>query len=880
MRYVAAAMALAAALGTSVLTGPAAVAAPKGDGVFRPYSGANGLAQEFQSLAEQYPGLAKLESIGKSVQGKDIYVLKVTRDARTTPDGARPGTLFLGAQHAREWITPEMIRRLTRQLLTGYGRDPKITSLVDTTELWLLPVANPDGYDRTFSGEPGARFWRKNLRDNNGDGKIAAGDGVDLNRNFGYRWGWDNEGSSPDPGSDLYRGPGPDSEPETKALSAFEQRVRPEFAVNYHSAAQVLLYGVGWQTATPTPDDVLFKSLAGDPAHPAVPGVRPQVTSDISTSNGDSMGNASNVYGVKMVADEMASCQSAAQSDPADEWTLADCPSSFEFPDSEKLIQAEFVKNLPFALSVAQSAPDPADPVSSVDMPAAALTAKAFPVSYADGDPQTVAVNARKSLTGKQLHYRIDQGAERTTGINPWKGGQVYGGHDNLYYDEYRGQIQGAKPGAKVEFWFSGGANGSTLTSAHTTYTVADPAGGDVLVLADGGQAAPYVGALAAAGHPKAAVWDVSTQGTPDALGVLSHFKAVVWAVGTHTADAPTTLAVRDYMNEGGKLIQSGVTAATNAPLNATQVNLDDFGQYWLGADAPTRLAGATGFTGAGALNQATVGFPAPLAAGSGFASISDSLAPAQFPQFRSESAGAYAGIRGPFEPFTGNGFAAAKHVDNAYNRLTRTADLTAVRADQAPQLKFALSFDTEPGFDDVIVEAHTVGADDWTTLPLQGGITGNAVPDFCPSLLDLHPQLKHYLTVSGDTCLPQGTSGTWNKANGSSDGWRQTAVDLSAFAGKNVELSITYVSDQSTGGRGVFVDDTSLVVGGSTVDTAGFETGLAPWQSTTWTQSGTVLRISAAISTARSIVIGFPLESASAAQRTTVLTRAFDHLF
>jgi murein tripeptide amidase MpaA len=166
---------------------PAVAAPPVGDGVFRPYSGANGIAEELRAIARDHPDLAKVESIGKSVQGQDILVVKVTKDADSTPDGARPGTLYLGAQHAREWITPEMTRRLLHHFVDGYGHDAAVTSLVDTTETWFLPVANPDGYDFTFSGTPGARNWRKNLRDNNGDGKIAVGDGVDLNRNFGYR---------------------------------------------------------------------------------------------------------------------------------------------------------------------------------------------------------------------------------------------------------------------------------------------------------------------------------------------------------------------------------------------------------------------------------------------------------------------------------------------------------------------------------------------------------------------------------------------------------------------------------------------------------------------------------------------------------------------
>ena len=76
---------------------------------------------------------------------------------------------------------------------------PTITDLVDTTELWFVPVANPDGYDYTFT--PGNRLWRKNLRDNDGDGRITANDGVDLNRNFPTKWGYDDEGSSPEGGS-------------------------------------------------------------------------------------------------------------------------------------------------------------------------------------------------------------------------------------------------------------------------------------------------------------------------------------------------------------------------------------------------------------------------------------------------------------------------------------------------------------------------------------------------------------------------------------------------------------------------------------------------------------------------------------------------------
>ncbi|MCZ9336810.1 hypothetical protein NGM37_03330, partial [Streptomyces sp. TRM76130] len=72
-----------------------------------------------------------------------------------------------------------------------------------------------------------------------------------------YKWGYDDEGSSPHPASQTYRGAGPNSEPETRALDAFEKRIGFTYGINYHSAAQLLLYGVGWQVATDSPDDVL-----------------------------------------------------------------------------------------------------------------------------------------------------------------------------------------------------------------------------------------------------------------------------------------------------------------------------------------------------------------------------------------------------------------------------------------------------------------------------------------------------------------------------------------------------------------------------------------------------------------------------------------------
>ncbi len=126
------------------------------------------------------------------------------------------------------------------------------------------------------------------------------------------------------------------------------------------------------------------------------------------------------------------------------------------------------------------------------------------------------------------------------------------------------------------------------------------------------------------------------------------------------------------------------------------------------------------------------------------------------------------------------------------------------------------------------------MGQDNWTTLPDLNGGTTTTVPTECEEnfLLDEHPWLERYLT-RGNPCLPTWTTGSLNAFTGNSEGWQQVAVDLSPYAGQQVEVSISYVTDPGTGGFGVFVDDTRIVVGGQVVEAEGFETGLGPWAVT-----------------------------------------------
>ncbi|GGW85335.1 M14 family metallopeptidase [Streptomyces lomondensis] len=869
------------------------------EGVFRPYSGKGGLKEEILRTAQENPGLTKVVSIGKSVKGQDILAVKLTKGAKKTKDGSKPSVLYLSTQHAREWITPEMTRRLMHHYLDNYKKDRRIKKIVDSTELWFVLAANPDGYDHTFAAD-GNRLWRKNLRDVDGDGAITTGDGVDLNRNFAYKWGYDDEGSSPDPTSQTYRGAGPNSEPETRAMDAFMKRIGFTYGINYHSAAQLILYGVGWQVATESPDDVLYEALAGTPENPAVPGYHPQLSSELYTTNGETDGHASNVNGTAMFTPEMSTCQTASDFDPNDAWKPADCRSIFTFPDDEKLIQQEFAKNVPFALSVAESAARPDRPASSVGLSAADFTPAAFPTSYSRGADQEVSVVARKSLRDKELRYRVNGGRTEDMALKPWKGGETYGGEDNLYFDEYRAKVKDGDPGDKVEVWFTGETgNGKKVSSERFTFTVAERPRADALVVAEEGtaatQAQKYVDALKANGR-RAVVWDVAERGAPDALGVLSHFDTVVHYTGAGVPGNATQLQLRAFLNEGGRLIEAGEQAGGSVDLGGGALS-DDFSQYYLGAYNRTSAAGATGFTGSGELG----GFTGPLAAAPGnpldkagrYGVTSDELPADKFPQFASEGAGQFAGAVNPYGPYAGSSMAAAVHTDAAYKRLTRTVDLTGVTAADRPTLRSRLMWDTEPGYDNVLVEAHTTGADDWTTLPEAGGATRATVPTECEGgfYLREHPWLKHYLTQSDDGCTATGSTGSWNSLTGSSGGWQQVDFDLSAYAGRNVEVSISYVTDSGTGGYGVLADEASLVVGGTAKETEGFETSLGAWRVAgppegspavlkDWTRTGALFQTYGAVTTDDTVLLGFGLEHvATSADRAALMRKALASL-
>jgi hypothetical protein len=168
-------------------------------------------------------------------------------------------------------------------------------------------------------------------------------------------------------------------------------------------------------------------------------------------------------------------------------------------------------------------------------------------------------------------------------------------------------------------------------------------------------------------------------------------------------------------------------------------------------------------------------------------------------------------------EPPSGERFLISQQGDATYKRLTRVISVPAAGA----ELSFTVARDTEPAWDFFFVEAHTVGEDDWVTLPDQGGVTSSDPGFACFGVVSLFPFLERYHGAPSEMeegCVATGDTAAWWAASGASAGNERWTIDLSPFAGRDVEVSLSYASDSVVQARGVFVDDIAVSTGaGST---------------------------------------------------------------
>jgi murein tripeptide amidase MpaA len=927
----------------------AALQTENGFNVWRDYDSANGIRAQMYAIARRNPQLAKLVIIGHSVQGREILALKLTQGARGTADGTRPAVLHTSTQHAREWISTEVNRRLLNWYVERWrANDTAIKRLLKDNELWFVLVANPDGYQYTHQSED-TRLWRKTLRDNNGNGTTEVGDGVDPNRNYPEHWNYDEEGSSSIQSSETYRGAGEVSEPETEAIVGLYDRVDFAFHINWHSAGQWLLYPEGWQIATPTADDPIYFALSGNLDNPAIEGFHPGLSSDVLyVTNGETTDFAHSQRGALAWTPELSE----------------GCPGcGFVFPDNEELVEAEFQRNLPFARSVARSAADPDDPVSHLGIETKPFYLKSddtyktglplanftFSVSY--GDPQEVRVLAKRALGAITLKYRVNGGAVQSGPTEEWDGGERYGGQTDVYYRIMSGTVSGTSPGDTVQVWFEGGG----ATSDSFTYTAAVESDNNVLIMAaeDYTGASPgqlpgphylefYEEALAANGIGYD-VYDVDARGrkAPTALGVLSHYDAVIWYTGDDTVTrelgwAPGNasrlamdelLHVREYMNAGGSVLYTGKNAGAQYTPNVgtqlydpTEANaqcralpptadprrclalfgsgdaMNDVLEYWLGAYLLNFGAGLSDegiFDVLGTdvpLDSIDLLFNGEDSAQNGtnansFIATSGILPSETYPQFLSWVSAKYDRPGGPFDPHTGEAYVYSQIADVSYKQLGRTIDVPS----GGGTLSFWTSYNTETDWDFLFVEARHAGQDDWTTLPDLNGHTGTTTGQSCPAgWFELHPWLERYqgADCSGANPAP---GGEWHAASGDSHGWQEWEVDLSDYAGGQVEIRISYASDWATQGLGVFIDDITLPDGSSTSfeggETGGWAVtgpppGSAPNANNFVFTTAAGFPEGAAITTEGSLLLGFGFEAITGAdERADVMGRAMDYL-
>lgn len=225
----------------------------------------NEVIGQLDTMRLLFPNLITAKfSIGNSLQGRPIWAVKISKN----PDSisTRPEVFYNALTHAREPAGMMSVIYFMWHLLQNYGTDPEATYLVDNRQMYFVPVVNPDGYEANRRIAPnGGGMRRKNMRNVVSDNDDQ---GVDLNRNFGYMWGYDNSGSSPTPTAATYRGTSAFSEPETQVLRNFcVSRAAYggiKLVLNYHTYSNLLIYPWGYIPNAETSDSLLYREYAKD----------------------------------------------------------------------------------------------------------------------------------------------------------------------------------------------------------------------------------------------------------------------------------------------------------------------------------------------------------------------------------------------------------------------------------------------------------------------------------------------------------------------------------------------------------------------------------------------------------------------------------------
>ena len=238
---------------------------PSGRTAYRVYED---YLKEMDALAAGNPGLVRKFNLPKkTVEGRDIVGLEIAKDVNREDDG-RPVYVVMGLHHAREWPSAEVNMEFALDLVRSYGKDPRVTSLLDRLRIYVIPVINVDGFivsrnaAQKIDQQGSPSYRRKNCRavtPAEAALPCSGRQGVDLNRNYSAYWG--GNGASPAPPEDTYRGPSPDSEPEVQAVHELSKKLHITNFQSIHNVAALVLRPPGFKALGLSPDEARLKAL-------------------------------------------------------------------------------------------------------------------------------------------------------------------------------------------------------------------------------------------------------------------------------------------------------------------------------------------------------------------------------------------------------------------------------------------------------------------------------------------------------------------------------------------------------------------------------------------------------------------------------------------
>jgi len=217
-------------------------------GIVGKFVGYDQIMTFLDEIEQSHKDIAEVYTYGKSYENRDLKAIKLSSGK------AKYSILIDAGIHAREWIAQATAVWLINKMATGYGKDKTVTEILDSFDLHIVPVVNPDGYEYSRSHD---RLWRK-TRTNHGKKCMGA----DPNRNFDYpKFG--GKGTSANSCSEIYRGPSAYSEKCADALKNFilSNKDNAILYLTLHSYGQYILIPYGYDAVRPS-DHLEMDTLA------------------------------------------------------------------------------------------------------------------------------------------------------------------------------------------------------------------------------------------------------------------------------------------------------------------------------------------------------------------------------------------------------------------------------------------------------------------------------------------------------------------------------------------------------------------------------------------------------------------------------------------